>query len=141
MKKALLFLLIPFFLSSCEKTEVLTINEVPSEITSYVNTHFADIPILQVIKDTEGIELEYHVTLKDGYSLEFNRKKEVKHIQGISKLPDSVIPEKLRLFVTENYTNSHITGWELDDINQNIKLNSGLELEFTMKGEFLRIDN
>ncbi|KAF0202567.1 MAG: hypothetical protein FD170_1741 [Bacteroidetes bacterium] len=141
MKKLLLFAAIPFLLISCEKEKILPLTDIPSEIPDYINTHFPETSIIQAVKDTDGFELTYDITLNGGYFLEFNRKKEVIDIDGISELPDSVIPEKILEFVTTNYEEYFITGWEEDKRNQQIKLDNGLELVFNMNGDFLRIDN
>jgi len=73
-------------------------------------------------------------------SLEFNRKKEIIDIDGVSQLPNSVVSEKLLQYVATNYPNNVIIDWELDDKKPKIELDNGLDLEFKMKGEFLRID-
>jgi hypothetical protein len=79
--------------------------------------------------------------LSDGISLEFNRKREIISIDGTSQLPTSVIPEKIFQYVENNYFGNVITDWELDGKNQQIELNNGLDLEFDMNGDFLRLDN
>ncbi len=141
MKRLFLLALVPFLLISCEKEEISPLTDIPSEISNYVSTHFPENPIIQAIKDTDGFELTYDITLEGGLFLEFNRKKEVIDIEGLTKLPDSVIPAKLLEYATTNYPDNYIIGWELDDRNQQIKLENGLELEFNMNGDFLRIDN
>lgn len=79
--------------------------------------------------------------LSENINLEFNRKNEIIEIDGLTELPSSVIPEKLRQYVINNYPSNLITDWELDDKNQQIELDNGLDLEFNMNGDFLRIDN
>lgn len=140
MKRLFLLVLVPFMFISCEKEKVMSLTDIPSEISDYVSTHFTDSPIIQSIKDKDGFELTYDVILDGGFFLEFNRKKEVIDIDGLTKLPDSVIPAKLLDYATSNYPDNSIIGWELDDRNQQIRLENGLELEFTMNGDFLRID-
>lgn len=134
-------IILAFLLSSCEKEQIISSSALPNEITTYITTHFPDNSILQVIKDKDGFTKTYDVTLSEGLSLEFNRKKEIIDIDGISELPSSVIPEKIRQYVTANYPDNVITDWEIDRKNQQIELDNGLDLEFNMKGEFLRIDN
>lgn len=140
MKKIILLAILPLLFASCEKEEIITDNDIPSEILSYTDNHFPENPIMQVVKDSDGWELSYDITLDGGFFLEFNRKKEVTDIEGLSMLPNSVIPAKLLTYVETNYGENFIIGWELDDRNQQIKLDNGLELEFNMKGDFLRID-
>ena len=79
--------------------------------------------------------------MSESISLEFNRKKEIIDIDGVTQLPNSVIPEKILQYVTTNYPTNFITDWKLDDKNQQVQLDNGLDLEFKMNGDFLRIDN
>lgn len=141
MKKLFLVALAPLLLASCNKEEILPNTEIPAEISGYVSTHFPEAKINGATKDIDGWELTYDNTLEGGFFLEFNRKKEPIDLEGLTKLPDSVIPPKLLTYVTTNHPDNYIIGWELDDRNQQIKLDNGLELEFNMNGDFLRIDN
>ncbi|MCK9481381.1 MAG: PepSY-like domain-containing protein [Bacteroidia bacterium] len=128
-------------LSGCEKETVLSDSKVPEEIATYTSTHFTTHKILQVVKDIDGFTKTYDVVLDGGVNLEFNRKKEIIEIDGNAKLPDSVIPEKIRTYVAANYPSNVITDWQLEGKNQQVGLDSDLDLEFSMNGDFLRIDN
>ncbi len=130
-----------FTLTSCDREEVIPSTDLPSEITSYISTHFPNNSIVQVIKDRDGLTKTYDILLSESISLEFNRKKEIIDIDGVAQLPNSVIPEKILQYVTTNYPTNFITDWELDDKNQQVQLDNGLDLEFKMNGDFLRIDN
>ncbi len=144
MKKIQLLPLIAavMFFASCEKERVLTSADVPQEIQSYVQTHFPKNSILQTLKDTEGMILTYDVTLDSAISLEFNRSKEIISIDGNSKLPDSVIPQKILTYVLNTYPDNFVTDWEKESRKvQQIELNNGLDLEFDEDGNYLRIDN
>lgn len=141
MKKLLLIAIVPFVFMACEKVSVLPMADVPEEITNYVNTHFPNNPIIQVIKDVDGVELTYDVTLEGSFFLEFNRRKEVIEIKGLTELPNSVIPDKILEFVQTQYPENYILKWDLDDKSQEVTLDNELELVFNLKGEFLRIDN
>ncbi len=141
MKRLFLLAFLPIFLFSCDKETVVEPSKVPAEVKNYINTHFPANEIIQIIEDKDGLELTYDVTLKDGILLEFNRKKEIIDIESRTKLPDSVIPAKILDYTKANYASNFIIGWELDDRNQQIRLDNGMDLEFTMSGDFLRIDN
>ncbi len=133
-----------FFLTSCDKETVLADNNIPSEIKSYVSTHFPTNTIVQAIKDKDGLSKSYDVILDGGFKLEFNKSYNITDVESTNKttkLPDSVIPAKLLAYVAANYPNNTIVSWELDDKNQQIELNNGLDLEFNMNGDFLRIDS
>ena len=130
-----------FTLTSCDREEVIPSTDLPSEITSYISTHFPNNSIVQVIKDRDGLTKTYDILLSESISLEFNRKKEIIDIDGVTQLPNSVIPEKILQYVTTNYPANFITDWELDDKKQQVQRDNELDLEFKMNGDFLRIDN
>ncbi len=130
------------FLASCEKESLINQSDVPQEIKDYVSTHFSQNKILQTLKDNEGLILTYDVLLDSAISLEFNRSKEIISIDGNSKLPDSVIPEKIREYVNTNYPAYFITDWEKESRKvQQIELSNGLDLEFDNDGKYLKMDN
>ncbi len=139
--KPFLILMIPLFLTACDKEEVLLANNIPDEISDFILTHFPDKPVSQATKEIDGLQLTYSVILDGGFSLEFNRKKEVVEIKGPSRLPDSVIPDRLLEYISSHFPANFIVEWDLDDRHQQIKLDNDLELEFKLNGDFLRIDH
>ena len=139
-KSSLVAIALTVSLISCAKDEVIPVSELPAEMKAYISTHFPSNTILQVVKDVDGLTKTYDVLLSERISLEFNRQKEIIDIDSEIALPNSVIPEQIRQYVTANYPSNVITDWELDDRNQQVQLNNGLDLKFNMNGDFLRID-
>lgn len=126
--------------SSCDKEKEIAIGDLPKEIAVYIATHFPDNPIISAKIDLEGTRKTYEIKLQGGFELEFNRKKEIIEIEGISKLPNSVIPQKILDYVNANYPDNFIVEWELGKNHQEVKLDNKLELIFDMKGNFFRIN-
>ena len=129
------------FATSCDEEKGLSENEIPNEITTYVTTHFPTNNIIRVTEDKDGTRKSYDVVLSGNIKLEFNRQREITDIDSSSKLPDSVIPQAIRDYVSENYPDNFITDWELEDNHQQVGLNNDVDLEFTMDGVFIRVDN
>jgi len=90
--------------------------------------------------DTENNLVTYDIYLNGNIELEFNNEYEIIEIDGRAQLPDSVIPSAILDYVAQNYPNNFITDWDLERDHQQIELDNGLDLEFTMTGEFIRID-
>lgn len=130
-----------FTFVSCEKETLIQENDLPDEIRTFITTHFPANKIIQSVKDRDGLEVTYDVILDGNISLEFNSKKQITDIDGTTRLPDSVIPSKILDYVSANYPDNFIIGWELDSRNQQVKLDNRLELEFNIAGDFLRIDH
>lgn len=128
-------------LLSCDKETILQDSEIPTAIKSYVTENFPENPIIQAVKDRDGITTTYDIILDQNIKLEFNSDKEIIDIEGVTALPNSVIPKKIAQYVSANHPTNTITDWKIDDRRQKVKLNNGLELEFNKDGDFLRIDN
>lgn len=146
MKKITLLLcaiLVTF--SSCSDDDsnneiLLTESEIPTEITAYVTMHFPENTIDRAVKDMDSNTIEYDIYLSGNFTLEFNADYEITDIDGVTALPEFVIPQAILIYVNENYPQQFIRGWELEMDHQQVELNNNLELEFTMTGEFIRVD-
>ena len=137
------FVMAMLFMASCEK-KTISEAQTPSEIKTYITTHFPTHTILQIMKNRDDAKLIYDIMLSDGITLEFNRKKEIIQIDGNKNtpLPNSVIPENIRTYVNTNHPSNYIIGWELTDReNQQIDLNNDFELIFDKSGNFLRYND
>jgi len=144
MKKqfiAICFAVTALALSSCTQELVLKRVEIPGNIKVYLTSHFPNQTIVQAIKNIGIVEITYEVILNDMTKLQFNQKNEIIDIDAISMLPNSVIPEKLLAYVNSNYPSSVITAWQLEDKQQGVKLDDGLELKFMINGEFISVEN
>ncbi len=131
-------------LSSCSDDDnnqlELKESEYPATIVAYKTAHFPGNDIQRIIKDSEDNSIHYDVYLSGRIELEFDADYKITDIDGVDKLPDSVIPQEILDYVAENYPNRHITDWELEGNYQQIELDNGIELEFNMDGTFIRVD-
>ena len=130
-----------FALTGCDKKTTVQNNELPQEIRTSVTALFPSHRILHSVKDRDGLELTYDILLDGNIQLEFNSRNHLIEIDSPNRLPDAAIPSKIKSYVSTNYPADYIISWELDDRGQQIKLNNGLELEFNLAGDFVRIDH
>lgn len=131
-----------FFLStfSCAQDKTIAYAEVPQAIQLYVKQHFSDNEVVKVKIEEKMQVKEYEIFLNNNIKLEFNNENQIKKITSRRQFPESVLPAKINTYVKENYPNQNIREWKLKKKKQEIELNNGLELEFTLSGDFLRID-
>lgn len=122
------------------KDMLINFADLPEKAQSYVKTHFPDAKPVKVEKEKDGLSIKYELKLGNMIDLDFNSKGEIIGIDGNSKLPDSVIPEKILEYVKKNYPDNYITDWHLEKKTQEVELDNELELKFDLKGKFLRID-
>jgi len=115
--------------------------EIPPAIQQYVKKHFPNQSIVKVEMDMEGTKKEYEIKLDNRTELEFNGQYQVEKIDGKSAIPASSIPAPINEYVKMHYPNNTVTEWETEWNHQEVKLDNGIELEFDLKGAFIRIDN
>ncbi|MFD2551415.1 PepSY-like domain-containing protein [Bizionia sediminis] len=120
---------------------VLTPTEIPTAITDYINTHFPTNNIVLATKEIENFVITYDIDLNGNIELEFNSTFEITSIESLTALPSTVIPQAILDYLVQNYPNNFVTSWELEANHQEVELDNDLDLEFTLTGEFIRIDN
>lgn len=119
-------------------------NELPEEAKNFINTHFSNATIEETEKNDSWYNLDknemYEVKLSNGTKLDFNREGEVTEIDGDERIPDAALPSPIVAYIEANFSGAHITGWELDNDEQEVELSDGTELEFSLEGQFLKED-
>jgi hypothetical protein len=126
--------------SGCTKEVIKPGADLPVLIQAYIATHFPDQSITEAIINKNDSINAYEITLDNLTTLEFNNKYEIMDIDGITRIPESVISDKILAYVSINYPNNFITGWEMDEGKQEVELDNALDLEFDSNNDFLRID-
>ena len=129
-------------LTACANEQVIPFDQVPEPAKAIVAAHFDASQIAYVTLDKGLLDAEYDVKFNDGRSLEFNKAGELLKVDcKQTEVPAALIPEVVRAYVKANFPNAFITEWSKDDRRWKADLNSGLELEFNSKYEFIRIDD
>ncbi len=129
-------------LTACANEQVIPFDQVPEPAKAIVAAHFDASQIAYVTLDKGLLDAEYDVEFNDGRSLEFNKAGELLKVDcKQTEVPAALIPEVVRAYVKANFPNAFITEWSKDDRRWKAELNSGLELEFNSKYEFIRIDD
>ena len=129
-------------LTACANEQVIPFDQVPEPAKAIVAAHFDASQIAYVTLDKGLLDAEYDVKFNDGRSLEFNKAGELLKVDcKQTEVPAALIPEAVRAYVKANFPNAFITEWSQDDRRWKAELNSGLDLEFNSKYEFIRIDD
>ena len=145
MKKnlfATLLVALSMCLNACAKDQVITVNQLPAEAKTFIQTYFASDSVSFVMQEREGLTTEYEVRFVSGDKVEFDGKGGLKKVDcGQRAVPAALLPEAVRTYVSKQFSNAFITEWGKDDRRWKAELNNGLELEFNNKYEFVRIDD
>ena len=129
-------------LSACAGEKTITMNQLPQEAQTLIQTYFADDPVSYIMQEREGLLPEYEVRFASASKVEFDHKGALLKVDcGNRAVPLGLVPEIVRTYVQTNYPNATITEWSKDDRRWKAELNNGIELEFNSKYEFVRIDD
>lgn len=128
-------------LQSCEKEDVMIpAAELPSEVISFLDTHFSGIEVRSVIKDYDNSTYEFEVYLANGTRIELSRRGEWRNVENhLAGVPHSVVPNKILTYVAENYPDQMIIGIERDR-QIDVELKGGVELVFSLNEDFVKFD-
>lgn len=124
-----------------DKDREINAADLPTAITDYITTHFGEHDIIRAVEENDHGTISYDVYLSDYVELDFNSASNITEIDGVNELPASVIPGPIRNYVDQHYPEKIITDWEREANLQQVELNNSIELEFTLTGEFIRIDH
>jgi len=131
MKRTMLSLLPALFFMTLFLMAFNFRQEPPKKIKSYIQQHFPE----QSVK-----KAKYKVYLDKGVKIEFDKNYHPIEIDGKAGLPESVIPKKIMHYAKQNYPGKRIIEWEKKTHKQEVELENGIELEFDLEGNFLKVD-
>lgn len=131
-----------FFSCAKEKKTAVAFNQLPEAAQTFLNTHFSDLTVLSIIKDEDGREVEYEVKYTDLTEVDFDRNGAWEKVERVNvSVPDAIIPAAILTYVRTNFPANFIVEIDKDRNGYDVKLNSGLDLEFDRNGNFKRIDD
>lgn len=129
-----------FVTTACadEKKEIITVNQLPQSSQTFLNTNFAGITAVSVIKETDWPDVDYEVILANGAEVDFNKDGVWKNVDckkasvdGIQvSVPDSIIPAQIKEKVAVSFPTATIVEIDVERKGYEVKLNIGTELKF-----------
>ena len=115
--------------------------DMPSSVQRNVTRYFGKKNISSIIKDREDGKIIYEVSFDDGTKAEFSSNGSIIEAKNHNGVPASIVPARVQAYVRKYYPQSKIVQWKKKSNKQKIELDNDLDLEFTLKGDFLRIDD
>ena len=142
LKKIALALLFMISATQLQAKDVpVTFQELPNKAQTFLKTYFPSLKTSYVIQDKGFFSTEYEVTLEDGTQLEFDENGDWKGVDGQDRsIPTTFISVKITKYVKEKFPNMTISKIEKDSRKYEVELNGDLDLEFSLNGDFLRMD-
>lgn len=120
----------------------VTVAELPQKAQDFIRSNFPDKEVSYAKIDGGYIGGSYDLVFVDGTKVEFTRSGDWKEIKcRYSKVPDHLIPQKIRDYVQKNFPNQPVVKIERKKRKYEVELRNDLDLEFDLKGNFLRLDD
>jgi len=121
----------------------ITTNELPKTAQSFLAKNFAGQKAIQIIKDKGMVSTDYEVRLNNGTKIEFDGDGNWEEVdsKNDTAIPTGFISNKITSYVSKNFPTQKISKIEKDNRKFEVELTSGLDLEFSRNGDFLRIDD
>lgn len=136
----LMLLATTLLILSCSKDNDENTNLFPQGIEAFAMKHYPNNKVIKIKEVIFGKTKTYEVKLEGDIELKFNSEGELIEVESKTRIPDSLIPAKIRDYVALHYPDNFIIEWELEDDKQEVKLDNGIELEFTLNGDFIKTD-
>lgn len=142
MRKRILGAVLSLFVLGVSAQEVVIIEkELPEVVKKNVTKYFGKKGIGKIVKDVELRKTVYDVYFNDQTEAEFSSMGELKEAKSYNGLPNAVVPTKIQAYVNKHYPNVKVTKWKKSRNKQEVELSNGLDLEFDLNGQFLRVDD
>ncbi len=120
----------------------ISYEELPAAAKTFIQQNFPDAKVALATVESQSWNPTYDVIFTDGTKLEFIASGQWKDIDcKYSRVPDSVIPEKIRAFIAQHNPENYVKEIERDRNNYEVKLDNGLEVRFDINGEFRGYDD
>ncbi|MDT0295659.1 PepSY-like domain-containing protein [Mesonia ostreae] len=124
--------------------QVIQAEELPASAKTFVTTYFPNTTYTRVEKNNQ-VEPDgtlYEVNLSNGFEVDFSSEGNWLDVDGqTQELPQGIVPESIANYVIQNYADLQMIGIDTESTEYEIDLSNGLDLYFTLAGEFVREEN
>lgn len=146
MKKILTILLMSIICvpaTGCEKEDrAITLGDLPANAQTFITTHFGELKVALVTRDSDLFEKSYDVIFSNGSKVEFNGKGEWKSVDcKYDKVPDGIIPAQILSHVNENFPDNFIVEIDRDTRDYEVQLDNDMELKFDLQFNLIGYDD
>ncbi len=126
-----------------QKEKKIEIRELPEKAQVFIKKNFTKEKAQNIWQETEDfIDKSYKVIFKDKLKIKFDKKGDWKEVDGKrAPIPTSFIPEKILAYIKRSFPNNSVVKIEKDKKKYEVEISNGLELEFDIDGNFLKIDS
>lgn len=141
MKKLLFVLLAVLtlgFSAKADHDQVINFNQLPQQAQALLKQHFANKVPLIVTMDWD----DYTIVYDSGEKVEFDKQGKWKEIDcRTSSVPTALIPEQIKSHIRATFPGTTIIDLDRNRRGYEVKLNNGLEVEYSPSFQVIDIDD
>ncbi len=135
---ALVAMLLMGFNAKADHDQVITYNQLPAAAQTLLKQHFANKVPLIVTMDWD----DYTIVYESGEKVEFDKQGNWKEFDcKTSQVPTALIPEQIKAHVRATFPGTAIIDLDRNRRGYEIKLNNGLDIEYTRDFRVVDIDD
>ena len=131
--------------AACDKTVIIKESDLPEKSRTFLKTHFSGVAITSIVKEIDDFKKDYTVHLQNGFEVDFRGSGEWDEVDGrTNAMPTSVLallPAKVMPYINENFPDHQIVKINREHFGYDIEISGGIELEFTLAGDFFNYDD
>ncbi len=130
-------------LTACaDRHQQIDYPKLPVQAQAFIQTYFNHADIAYIERERDGIHYEYSVYLKNATEIDFDNHGNLQSIDcKVSPVPAGIVPELIVNFVSLHHPDHFIVEYAVDYRRLKVELSNGLDLEFDLEGNFIRIDD
>ena len=132
-------------LLACEEEKIIPANELPAAGRTFIETHFPDVETTAVVREKEGLEVDYTAYLANGFDIDFIKSGDWDDVDGhVSPVPESILallPGNVPEYVAGTFPNLRIVEVNRERYGYEIGLSNGMELKFNSSGRLTGMDD
>ena len=137
MKKIISILICALSFSAfADNDKPAKVEDMPMTAQEFLKTYFPKDKVLSVMLDEK--DGDYEVKLENGVKIEFNKIGSWMEIEGHVALPKGIVSSNIYDYVSHNYKKTKIFKIERDKNGFEIELNTNVELQFDLNGNFVK---
>ena len=130
------------FVAQADDDKPIRVDQLPAQAQQFIKQHFSEKTISLAKEESDFFDKSYDVIFTDGDKVEFDRKGKWHKVSCRKHaVPEAIVPEAIRRYVTTHYPQAHIIKVEREKSTLEVKLSSGIELEFNSRNELIKIDH
>jgi hypothetical protein len=130
---------------ACEEEKFIQENKLPAVSKTFIETHFPNEEITTIVKERDGLSVDYTVYLANGFDIDFTKSGDWDNVDGhFLSVPESILdllPKPLLQHLTTHFQDFSIIEVNRERYGYEIGLSNDMDLKFDSNGSFTGIDD